>query len=238
MDSFSRHIIGLILGIALIAVGCSSHVNFNENEREALTAFQAFNQEMRNCAKPAVDTEPANCDKQKIWDALDAQTKTQFVEAYAALLTMDRIIEAYFDPIEHQYMRAKTGTNILKDVPIDKYQSLFFFLFKPEKVSFDEYVDSGLEIIEAKTLDPNHIQFVTHASQNVSMVRESDGVWRNASLRNIISHEIEPIFSSETALREYASDNLEAEIKRRTEVRDYFMYEVQLRKGLGVLTRQ
>ena len=238
MGSFARHMIGLILGIALSAAGCSKHVNFNENEREALTAFQAFNQEMRNCSRLVAGVEQTNCDKQKIWEALDAQTRTQYVEAYASLLAMDRIIESYFDPIEHQNMRAKTGTDILKDVPINRYQALFFYLFKPEKVFFDEFVDSGLEIVEAKSIDPNNVHFLTHANQSVLMVRESDGVWRNASLRNVVAREIEPIFASEIALREYASGNLEAEIKRRTKVRDYVIVQAEVRKKLGVLTRQ
>lgn len=235
MKRMFRHITGLFVAAALVVLmsACSSTVGFSENERAAVTAFKDFNDEIRSCSRAAAGG-AATCDKEKIWEALDTQSKTQYFEAYASLVVMDRIIEDYFDPIEHKYMRSKTGTNILKDVPVDSYKALFLYMFKPEGISFGENVDSGLEIAKSETINDNEVHFVTHANQGVTMLRANDGVWRNATLSGIIAQSLTPIFASESELKEYAKENLNAEMERRTKVRDYFKVQVAVRKRLGI----
>ena len=223
--------------IALMCCACSSGKKFAEGETGPEKAYFDFVQELRACGqdnnnKNAAGTE---CDVNKIWDALDVQSKNQFVDAYAALVKIDRIIETYFDPIEHQYMRAKTGTDVLKKAPINNYKDLFAYIFKPDKLVFNDNTESGLEIEQSVKQDDYHVTIKTHIKQEVPMVFESDGVWRVAGLIDYINFALAPIFASVTAMQEYAKGNLEAEIKRRTTVRSYFLAQVKARRELGII---
>lgn len=174
------------------------------------------------------------CDKDAIWNMIDKQSKLVFVYAYASLVRVDRIIETYFDPIEHKQMRERTGTNIIKDNNVTDAQSLFKYIFKPEKLVFNANTNSGLEIKSEEKDKTNPYAMIIHTfmeNQDFLMVRESDNVWRNASLVNIFQTAVEPIFESEKNMKEFAKDNLMAEINRRKEVLDYFIHEQALREA-------
>ena len=58
-------------------------------------------------------------DEDAVWEYLDQGTKDLFAEQYKALVRIDRIIEAYFDPSEHRYMRERTGAYLLETEHID-----------------------------------------------------------------------------------------------------------------------
>jgi len=214
----------LLCCLGLIAFSaCSAEGNVSNGAKEPLAAYKDFLMQLRACGNnqakaPAAET----CDKSKIWDAIDVQSKSQFLDAYAALARMDRIIEVYFDPIEHKYMRSKTGTDILKEKNINGYVDLFNYIFKPETLVFNDETESGMSIEKDVIQNENMVTLHTHANEDVVMIKESDGVWRTSGLLNYINIALEPIFASETAMQEYAKGNLETEIKRRTKVKEYF----------------
>lgn len=223
-----RKLFPLLVSILMvIACGCSA-VQASKAAENAVDAYQNLVQTLQACSQNA-----AQCDREKIWNAMDFQTKSLYLEAYAALVRIDRIIETYFDPIEHKYMKAKTGTDILKSANIRNYQDLFAYLFKPEKLVFDSETLSGLEFEGDTVENANRILIQTHQpSQQFLMIREDDGVWRTAGLLNASALALDPIFQSESAMKEYAQGNLEAELKRRDTVRAYFIQERQNLKDL------
>lgn len=221
-----RHLIRLLalFGMVFSLSACSEGVS--EGGQGAADAYISFTQLLRNCSADA-----SNCDKEAIWNSIDAQSKSSFLDAYNALTRIDRMIETYFDPIEHKYMKAKTGTDILQTANIKEFKDLYFYIFKPEALQFNENVDSGLEIASDSVENANKVIFQLHqGGQSVVMIRESDGVWRNTMLLDAINNALYPIFSSEEAMREYAKGNLEAEYKRRMEVRDYFIEQLDLQR--------
>ena len=200
-----RHLIRLLACLLVVATctSCSTEGNVSNDAREALAAYLDFVKELRACGnnqsgKPAAET----CDKEKIWNALDVQSKSQFFDAYVALDKMDKIIETYFDPIEHKYMRSKTGTDVLKAHNIKNHIDLFFYIFKPETLNFNDETESGISIEGDDVQNANMITLITHSKDRVVMIRESDNVWRISSLQNYINIALEPIFASETAMRE------------------------------------
>ena len=220
-----RHLIRLFacLLVVVTCTSCSTEGNVSNDARAALTAYLDFVKELRACGnnqagKPAAET----CDKEKIWNALDVQSKSQFFDAYVALYKMDKIIETYFDPIEHKYMRSKTGTDVLQNHNIKDHIDLFYYIFKPETLNFNDETESGISIEGDDIQNANMVTLITHAKDRVVMIRESDNVWRISSLQNYINIALEPIFASETAMREYAKGNLETEIARKTKVKQYF----------------
>ncbi len=234
MRNFIHILLCLLLAVAFGA--CSSDRKVSDGAKGAQKAYLDFIQELRACGQDVNHkAEGMECDREKIWDALDVQTKNQFVDGYASLVTLDTIIEKYFDPIEHQYMRAKTGTDVLKSVPIANYKDLFFYIFKPEKLIFNDNTESGLEIEQDVVQDDYHVILKNHIKQEITMVLESDGVWRVAGLIKYINVALDPIFASQVAMQEYAKGNLEAEIKRRTNVRNYFLAQVKARRALGLI---
>ena len=221
---------------AISCMSCTAGGNVSDGAKGAQKPYLDFIQDLRACGQDNNHkADGVECNVEKIWDALDVQTKNQFVDAYASLVKIDRIIETYFDPIEHQYMRAKTGTDVLKKVPISSYKDLFTYIFKPDKLVFNDNTESGLEIEQDIVQDNYHVILKNHVKQDVPMVLESDGVWRVAGLIDYVNIALEPVFASEVAMQEYAKGNLEAEIKRRTDVRNYFLAQVKARRELGII---
>lgn len=202
---------------------------------DAVGAYEKIIVNLRACGQDEAYQESPNkeaCDLDKVWDTLDAQSKLMFVEAYASLVRIDRIIEIYFDPIEHKDMRSRTGTDIIASVPIKNAKSLFRYVFKPGALVFDEATNSGVKFSkDIVDQNPNIVTIQTHyQGQKFIMMRESDGVWRNAGLRNVLADALAPIFSSEDAMKEYAKGNLATEIERRKKVLDYFLIQQEMRK--------
>ncbi|MBO5753577.1 MAG: hypothetical protein J6S69_07810 [Proteobacteria bacterium] len=221
-----RHLICLLalIGMMFSISACSTEVS--EGGQGAADAYISFTQLLRDCSSDA-----SACDKEAIWNSMDAQSKSSFLEAYTALVRIDRMIETYFDPIEHKYMKSKTGTDILVSANIKEFKDLYLYLFKPEALQFNENVNSGLEIAGDTVENANKVVIHPHHGQSqIVMIRESDGVWRTAMLLDAIHASVEPILASEQAMREYAKGNLEAEFKRRLEVRDYFIEQHDLKK--------
>ncbi|MFA5477374.1 MAG: hypothetical protein WC271_11785 [Bacteroidales bacterium] len=169
----------------------------------------------------------------EIWNGIDASSKILFRDALASLIRMDRIIETYFDPVEHKYMRERTGTHILKEHDITTPAQLFEFLYQPDALVIRKDEEVGAEISD-DIVDANNkriVTLVTKASgQQFVMMQESDSVWRNAGLRNVFQACLSPIAQSEAAMREYAKGNFDAEIERRREVIAYFRVQEEVIK--------
>lgn len=226
-----RHILCIFISclVAFSFSACSSQGCVNDSTG-AIAAYKSFIASLQACAAASHTTDKA-CDKRKIWDMLDSQTKSQFLDAYAALVKIDRIIETYFDPIEHQYMRTKTGTNLLKDANINSYEALFEYVFHPEALIFNANTESGVECESSNTLNDNVVNIQIHYNGQVfTMIRESDQVWRTSGLLNYVNVALDPIFASESAMTEYAKGNLADEMTRRSKVRQYFLDELDRRK--------
>ena len=196
---------GLLL---CIISGCQPTIS--NDAKPAYDAYLEFIADLRACSKDEVNpAQDRQCDKEKIWNELDAQTKSRFLEAYGALVRIDRIIETYFDNIEHQSMRARTGTDILQTADIKEYKDLFFYMFKPEMLVIDSETDSGLVLEKSYVNAPDYVTIQTHASgQLFPMILEDDGVWRTAGLLQAAEAAVEPILASEAAMKEYAKGNL------------------------------
>lgn len=207
--------IGLLLALS-ISTGCSGKLS--SDEREALHAYENFVATLHECNEA-----PDTCDKGKVWDGLDVETKQQFLYAYSSLVRIDRIIAMYFDPIEHKQMRERTGTDILQSQNITDFKGLFNYMFHPEAFNFDANVESGLEFVSSRVEDANHITIETHQkNQEFPMVREDDGVWRTKGLQHAVDRALDPIFKSEDAMKEYAQSYLVDEMARRARVREHF----------------
>ena len=217
----------VVLALAVLGLaGCSTQIS--KDAEGAATAYNDFVATLEACSQNA-----AQCDKEKVWNAMDAQTKSLYLEAFAALIRIDRIIETYFDPIEHKYMKARTGVDILESANIREYRELFFHVFDPSKLSFDENTRSGAEVERGTAQNANVVLLQTHQStQQFTMIREDDGVWRTTGLLDASAYALEPIFISESAMKEFAKENLETEIKRRTAVRDYFVVQQETQRRL------
>ena len=182
----------LICLTASVFCACSGNGGADDTTG-AVPAYKELIATLRSCSADSADR--TQCDKHKIWESLDSQTKSQFLDAYAALVKIDRIIETYFDPIEHKYMRTKTGTNVLKEAKIDSYEALFAYLFHPETLKFNANTDSGVEIEKTIVQNDNVVTIQTHYNQQVfTMIRESDGVWRTSGLlHSIPSSQAKPL---------------------------------------------
>ena len=204
-------------------------------EMDAVQSYRYFIELLRACGNDPdyqAKSDKKECDMNALWDAIDVQSKMLFVNAYASLVRVDRIIETYFDPIEFTHMRSRTGTDIIKADKVTDARELFKHIFKSEKLVFNEQTLSGVEYEsdEKDKKNPFIVTIHTHyPGQNFVMVRESDNIWRNAGLRNIFQAAVDPIFESEKAMQEYAKDNLTAEIDRRKKVLDYFLLQQAIR---------
>ncbi|MBR4986615.1 MAG: hypothetical protein IKY83_12860 [Proteobacteria bacterium] len=225
-----RNFITLIVGLMTISMISACSAEVNETKTEASKAYVDFRTAVEACGQIEDDSvvlpEGTQCDKQAIWNALDAQSKGQFVDAFNALKHIDQIIVDYFDPIEHKQMRLRTGVNVLKDVPIHNEFDLFNYIFKPEKLVFNKNTVSALTVKEeiASNETPNIVTIERNLDNySITMIKESDNVWRTDWLLDNINTSLEPIFASEAAMQEYAKGNLIEEMKRRTQVRDYFL---------------
>lgn len=197
---------------------------------DAVESYRYFVDLLRACGNTEEsDIDPVGtCDKDAIWEMIDKQSKLVFVYAFYSLQRVDRIIETYFDPIDHKQLRERTGTNILKDENITDPQALFRYIFKPEKLIFNENTNSGIAFKSEEKDKDNPYVVIIHTfmeNQDFVMIRESDNVWRNAGLVNIFSAAVAPILENEKNMKEFAKDNLLAEINRRKEVLDYFLLE-------------
>jgi len=221
----------LLATCTIAATSCRRTVT--ESGADSVGAYHQFVELLRACAKDPKYQERADkrtCEPDKVWDAIDAKSKLLFVEAYASLARIDRIIETYFDPIEHKHMRERTGTNVLKENNIQNARDLFLYIFKPEALVFNDATNSGVEYKGETSISPSMVEIHTNSPrQNFIMIRESDGIWRNASLRNIFESSLNPIFASETAMKEYAKGNLATELERRKKVVDYFLVQQAVR---------
>lgn len=225
-----RRLLSLLIcsALAFSFIGCEKQVS--SNAQEAYAAFNDFITSLRACGDDPdyqSSSDKQECDKDKIWDSIDSQSKQQVADAYATLVRIDRIIKQYFDSIEHKQMRAQAGTSFIKDsdqlISQNDVKDFFFRSFKPEKFVFDSNTNSGLKFAGDVVENANLVHIKTHDSSQVfTMIRESDGVWRTSIFSTPLSKAFSPIYSSETAMREYAKGNLENELKRRAAVRDYF----------------
>lgn len=234
MHPFTRvFFLPITLTSCLLLTACNAEATSDGSD--AVGAYERLILDLRACGQDEeYQSRPdkKDCDLDKIWDSLDAQSKLLFVEAYASLVRIDRIIEIYFDPIEHRDMRNRTGTNIIASAPIKNAKDLFRHIFKPEALVFNEATNSGVKFSkDIVDKNPNIVTIQTHyQGQKFVMIRESDGVWRNAGLRNVLSEALNPIFASEDAMKEYAKGNLATEIERRKKVLDYFLIQQELLK--------
>lgn len=234
MNRFTRLLpLPIALTACLLMAACDPEVSTTGSD--AVGAYEKIIINLRACGQDEAyqeNVDKKDCDLEEIWDSLDAQSKMMFIEAYASLVRIDRIIEIYFDPIEHKHMRDRTGTDIIASVPIKNAKDLFRYMFKPNALVFNEATNSGVKF--AKDIvdkNPNIVTIQTHyQGQKFVMIRESDGVWRNAGLRKILEEALAPIFSSEDAMKEYAKGNLATEIERRKKVLDYFLIQQEMRK--------
>ncbi|MCL2326462.1 MAG: hypothetical protein FWC40_08230 [Proteobacteria bacterium] len=221
-------VFSLLATCAIAATSCQRTVT--ESGADSVGAYLQFVEQLRACADSQERTDKRTCEPDKVWDAIDAKSKLLFVEAYGSLARIDRIIETYFDPIEHKHMRERTGTNVLKENDIHNARDLFLFIFKPEALVFNDSTNSGLEYRGATSHSPSMVAIHTNSrEQDFIMIRESDGIWRNASLRNIFESSLSPIFASENAMKEYAKGNLATEMERRKKVLDYFLIQQAVR---------
>jgi len=201
-------------------------------------SFLYFIELLRACGNdPAYQAKPdhKSCSVDAIWESIDSKSKMLFISAYASLARVDRIIETYFDPIEYKAMRERTGTYILKEHNITDALGLFKYMFKPDQLVFNDQTNSGVEFKGiVRSNSPYIVTIETNLQgQDFVMVQESDKIWRMAGLFNILSQAVKPISDSEAAMQEYAKENLMAELKRRTKVRDYFIFQQKLRKKLA-----
>ncbi len=233
-----RHLLRAL--VCLLAISCFSGctAKVSQDAEEAVSAYNDFIDALRACGQdPVYQKKPdkQECDKMKIFNALDFQSRNLYLEAYTSLQRMDRIIETYFDSIEHKDMKLRTGTFVLTNEtePITDYEALFRHLFNPEKIVFNESTNSGLQFRKDEVIDKNTVIIYTYQkNQTFKMIREDDGVWRTSGLIDFISDSLDPIFSSETAMKEYAKGNFEAELNRRATVLKYFLVQVGTQKRL------
>lgn len=220
-------------------VGCENKVS--SGGQEAYTAYQSFITSLRACGNDPEyqnSADKQDCDRDSIWNALDDSTKFQVTEAYTTLIRIDRIIKEYFDSIEHKQMRAQAGTDFIDDcerlVTDDDIKGFFFRTFDPSKIDFNENVDSGLKLRKDIVENENTVHIVTYQkgdnSQVFTMKRGNDGVWRTTFFNDSLTRAFAPIFASESAMREYAKGNLEIELKRRADVRDYFLLQAAVQR--------
>ncbi len=225
-----RNVVGISLQVLFIACCCLialSAVSCSEastNPQEPEGGLTLFVQAVRDGDKAAV------------WERIDATSKQQFYIAYVSLVRMDRIIETYFERSEHKYMRQKTGTNLLREVPISSPQDLFNYLFEPSKIAInlDNEVGATVKSTETNANEPWLAVLNTRANQQYVMIQEQDGLWRTACLRNVFDTILQPIRQSEAQMKEYAKENFKAEIDRRREVIDYFLKESARREALRI----
>ncbi len=175
-------------------------------------------------------------DKAAVWDRIDATSKRQFYVAYVALVRMDRIIETYFERSEHKHMRERTGTALLKSVPLNSPQDLFNYLFEPQNIQIDLDNEVGATVtdVSINPQEPWLAVLDTRANQQYVMIQEQDGVWRTACLRNVFNEILAPIIKSEEQMKEYAKENFKDEIDRRREVIKYFKKESARREALRI----
>ncbi len=240
---FMRHLLRFLVCSLLFVglAGCTPEATVSKEAGDAVIAYNDFITQLKACGtfkdeKDPKYTRPSGlpeCDKEKIYEALDSQTKNELITAYVTLVKMDDVIENYFEDIEHKYMRSKTGTDILKnpDRPIKNNKDLFMYLFKPENIIFNENVISGLTIEKDIVRNPNLIELQTHMSgQSFIMVKEADGVWRTSVLANYVAAAVDPIMFSSNEMTEHAKGNLEAEYNRRAAVRSYFIKQQEVRR--------
>ena len=177
-------------------------------------------------------------DEDAVWEYLDQGTKDLFAEQYKALVRIDRIIEAYFDPSEHRYMRERTGAYLLETEHIDSAKALYQFIFDVDDIVFEEDHEVGATIDEFNYSDEEETvaMILTRGGQSFVMVcqsrandlpcdnkvKEEDKIWRTVSLRNMFEDAVAPIKNSESALKDFAKENLMDERQRRIEVVQYF----------------
>lgn len=233
-----RRLLSLFFTSFLVFSLAGCEVQVSSDAQEAYAAYTEFINALRACGDDPDYKASANaqeCDHNKIWDAIDSQSKQQVADAYATLVRIDRIIKQYFDSIEHKQMRAEAGTDFIKDseqvITDDDVKNFFFLIFKPEKLVFNANTNSGLQFTGDVVENANLVKIKTHASnQEFTMIHESDNVWRCAIFSSFINNAVAPIYSSETAMREYAKGNLETELKRRATVRDYFNVQIAVRR--------
>ena len=218
---------GLLL---CILSGCQPTIS--NDAKPAYDAYLEFVADLRACSNDEMKKgDGRECDKEKIWNEIDVQTKSRFQQAYGALVRIDRIIETYFDNIEHQSMRARTGTDILQSANIKETKDLFFYMFKPDMLVIDSGTDSGLVLEKSYVNAPDYVTIQTHAKgQLFPMILEDDGVWRTAGLLQAAEAAVEPILASEAAMKEYAKGNLKTELERREKVRKYFLVQQEIQK--------
>ena len=246
-ERFSKWVVVFLVCLMAFSVSCSSGGE-NAAPDSASEAYIQFMEKLEKCselAKAQKEASEKKADKKKesaqsedgeakedpvlackldIWNNIDTNSKNQFAIAYMSLVRVDRIIEIYFDLAEHKEMRERTGTRILEDQNIHSPQDLFVALFKPEDLVFNEFTKQG-GIPTEEFQDPDYRYIVTvnteAEGQSFVMIHENDGIWRNAGFFNIISNALEPVAKTENALREYAKDNVIAEIDRRVDVIEY-----------------
>ena len=241
MKGFMRRFLLLVLCclFAFSFVGCEKKIS--SGGEEAYAAYLSFITNLRACGNDPEyqdSSDKQECDRDAIWNALDDSTKYQVTEAYTTLIRIDRIIKEYFDSIEHKQMRAQAGTDFIDDcdrlVTDDDIKNFFFRTFDPSKVVFNENVDSGLQLQSDYIENENTVHINTYQkggnSQVFTMKKGSDGVWRTTFFNESLTRAYAPIFSSATAMREYAKGNLEIELKRRAEVRDYFLLQAAVQR--------
>lgn len=163
-------------------------------------------------------------DEDAVWEYLDQGTKDLFAEQYKALVRIDRIIEAYFDPSEHRYMRERTGAYLLESEHIDSAKALYHFIFDVRDIVFEGDHEVGATIDEFNYTDEDETvaMILTRGGQSFVMMKEEDKIWRTASLRNMFEDAVTPIKNSESALKDFAKENLMDERQRRVEVVEYF----------------
>lgn len=217
----SARSLALLLAFALLLVAC-------EEERPEPTepdgAFKLFQESLEQN------------DREALWEYLDQETKDLFTQHYRALVRMDKIIETYFDPSEHRYLRDRTGAFLLKEANIDSPEALYRYTLNPSTIEFGDDEAVGAEIDELVYSDEEQTiaQIKTDANQSFVFIKEQDGIWRTASLRNIVEEALKPIANGEEAMKEFARENLVAERERRLEVIEYFAGRVEEGEGRSV----
>lgn len=176
-----------------------------------------------------------------VWEYIDQDTKALFKQHYRALVRIDKMISAYFDPAEHRDLRRRTGAALLPEIDalmaeqeIPGGEALYQITFKPKveveregetvfRFSFDEDEAVGMSVDEI-TIDEEETEatITTRGGQVFVMEKEADGIWRTASLWGPFTEALKPIAISEANLCRYAEDILTEERDRRKAVVDYF----------------
>ena len=162
-------------------------------------------------------------DEDAVWTHLDKGTHLLVAERYRSLIRIDKIIELYFDPSEHRYMRNRTGADLLHVHKMKTAVDLYRFIFTLDIIDIGRDEIEGVkveEVVYPNEDDDTVAEILTRGNQRVVMIEE-EGAWKVAALRTLFEQALQPLEDSEKAIREFAKDNLLEERARRKELIEF-----------------